>query len=158
MPFVDLGWHDTIRLILSIVVSYVLALPLGWERKQKSEAYVGLRVFPLVAVGSCVYAFLGQHLFTGQDSNEQSDVLQGLMTGIGFIGAGAIVKQVDEVHGLATAAAIWGTGVIGAAVAYGYYVLAVTVCLTALLILDVTKRVARRARKSRSGDENEKAG
>lgn len=135
---------DAIKLVGSIVVTYVLALPLGWERKQKSEAYVGLRVFPLVAVGACVYVFLGRELFTGEDTNEQSDVIQGLMTGIGFIGAGAIIKQSDEVHGVATAAAIWTTGVIGAAVGYGYYVLALTICVVSLLILDVTARLARR--------------
>ncbi len=139
--------EDAIKLLGSIAVTYVLALPLGWERKLKSEAYVGLRVFPLVAVGACVYVFLGRELFTGADSNEQSDVIQGLMTGVGFIGAGAIIKQSDEVHGVATAAAIWTTGVIGAAVGYGYYVLAITICVVSLLILDVTSRVVRRAER-----------
>jgi hypothetical protein len=93
MTFVNLGAHDTIVLLLSIAAAFLLALPIGWERKTRSEAYIGLRVFPLVSVSACVYAILGQHLFTGDDSKEQSDVLQGLMTGIGFIGAGAIMKK-----------------------------------------------------------------
>jgi putative Mg2+ transporter-C (MgtC) family protein len=148
MTFHDLSGSELLRLIVSIVASYLLALPLGWERKRHSQAYVGLRVFPLVAVGACVYVFLGQQLFTGKDSNEQADVLQGLMTGIGFVGAGAILKRSADVRGVATAAAVWTTGAIGAAVAYGYYPLAITLSLVNLLILSLTWRLARRAREA----------
>jgi putative Mg2+ transporter-C (MgtC) family protein len=144
MPtFVNLSAQDTITLLLSIVASYLLALPIGWERKTSSTAYVGLRVFPLVAVSSCVYVILGQHLFTGNNSNEQSDVLQGLMTGIGFIGAGAIMKKDEESHGVATAAAIWATGAIGATVAYGYFAIAIALCLMSLFILHILPRMSR---------------
>jgi putative Mg2+ transporter-C (MgtC) family protein len=154
MTFVNLSAHDTIVLLLSIAASYLLALPIGWERKARSEAHVGLRVFPLVSVSSCVYAILGQHLFTGTGATEQSDVLQGLMTGIGFIGAGAIMKKEEESHGVATAAAIWTTGAIGAAVAYGYLVLALAICLLSLFILQVMPRITRRARKTSAPDES----
>ena len=145
MTFVNLSAHDTIVLVVSIAASYLLALPIGWERKTSSEAYVGIRVFPLVSVSSCVYVALGQQLFTGSDSNEQSDVLQGLMTGIGFIGAGAIMKKTDEAHGVATAAAIWSTGAIGASVAYGYYAIAIMLCLLSLFILHVMPQIRARA-------------
>ncbi len=144
MNYEHLSAHELLRLIISIVASYALALPLGWERKRHSHAYVGLRVFPLVSVGACVYAFLGQHLFVGQGANGQADVLQGLMTGIGFVGAGAIIKQSGDVHGVATAAAIWTTGAIGTAVAYGYYALAMTLSLVNLIILSVTWRLGQR--------------
>jgi putative Mg2+ transporter-C (MgtC) family protein len=148
MTIVNLSAHDTIVLLLSIAASYLLALPIGWERKTSSEAHVGLRVFPLVSVSSCVYVILGQHLFTGPDSNEQSDVLQGLMTGIGFIGAGAIMKKEERSHGVATAAAIWTTGAIGAAVAYGYFAIPVALCLLSLFILHVMPRIGRRAQNT----------
>jgi putative Mg2+ transporter-C (MgtC) family protein len=144
MTFVSLSGHDLMALLASIAAAYLLALPLGWERKTRSTALVGLRVFPLVSVSSCAYVFLGQLLFTGASSNEQSDVLQGLMTGIGFVGAGAIVKERGEAHGLATAAAIWTTGAIGASVAYGYYVAAGALSLLSLFILDVMPRLGRR--------------
>jgi putative Mg2+ transporter-C (MgtC) family protein len=147
MNYEHLSGDELLRLIVSIVASYLLALPLGWERKRHSQAYVGLRVFPLVSVGACVYGFLGQQLFAGEGSNGQADVLQGLMTGIGFVGAGAIIKQAGDVHGVATAAAIWTTGAIGIAVAYGYLALAVTLSAANLLILSVTTRLARHARE-----------
>jgi putative Mg2+ transporter-C (MgtC) family protein len=148
MIFHSLGGHELLRLIVAIVASYLLALPLGWERKRHAQAYIGLRVFPLVAVGACVYVFLGQQLFTGEDSNAQAEVLQGLMTGIGFVGAGAILKQSHHVRGVATAAAIWTTAAIGAAVAYGMFPLAIILSLTNLFVLSVTWRLARRAQEA----------
>jgi putative Mg2+ transporter-C (MgtC) family protein len=130
---------------VAIVLSCALAVPLGWERKRHSHADVGLRVFPLVAVGACVYVFIGQQVFSGEYRDEQADMLQGLMVGIGFIGAGAIIKHSGGVSGLATAAAIWTTGAIGAAVAYGFYALAVVLALVNLVILALTRRLKRRA-------------
>lgn len=152
MTVVNLSFQEMIGFVVSLAASYVLALPLGWERKRKSEAHIGLRVFPLVSVSSCAYLFLGQHLFTGAESNEQSDVLQGLMTGIGFVGAGAILKERGEAHGVATAAAIWTTGAIGAAVAYGYFVVAVSLSAMSLFIFLDTRPRDRAGRDSDRGD------
>jgi putative Mg2+ transporter-C (MgtC) family protein len=136
---------ELLRLLVAIVLSCALALPLGWERKRHSHADVGLRVFPLVAVGACVYVFIGQQVFSGDYRDEQADMLQGLMTGIGFVGAGAIIKHSGGVSGLATAAAIWTTGAIGAAVAYGFYALAVMLAIVNFVILALTRRLQRRA-------------
>ena len=147
MKFLSLSGDELMRLAVVIVASYLLALPVGWERKRHSQAYVGLRVFPLVAVGACAYVFLGQQLFVGEHQKEQSQLLQGLMTGIGFVGAGAIVKHGGDVHGVATAAAIWTTGAIGVAVAYGFYVIAISLALVNLIVLDLSWRLARRAEK-----------
>lgn len=159
MRFATLSTHDTLVLVVSIAASYLLAIPLGWERKARSTAYVGLRVFPLVSVSSCVYVFLGQHLFTGAHSGEQSDILQGLMTGMGFIGAGTILKESDETHGVATAAAIWATGAIGASVGYGYYVLALTLCALSLFILWAMPHLGRQIRRVvRGADESAREG
>jgi putative Mg2+ transporter-C (MgtC) family protein len=155
MTIVNLRGDELIALLLSIAAAYLLALPLGWERKAGSEANIGLRVFPLVSVSSCAYLFLGQRLFTGPSSAEQSDVLQGLMTGIGFIGAGAIVKGRGEARGVATAAAIWTTGGIGASVAYGYYSIAVALCVLSLFILRVWPRLARRVRVASGSDRKD---
>lgn len=149
MTFSRLGGSELLALALDIVVAYVLALPVGWERKRKSEAYVGLRVFPLISVGACVYVFLGQQLFTGGDSNEQADVMQGLMTGIGFVGAGAILKGEDETQGVATAAAIWGTGAIGGAVAYGMYMLGLAITLMYIFILLANQWLFGRVQRAR---------
>lgn len=150
--------RDTLVLLGSITAAFLLALPLGWERKSSSEAYVGLRVFPLVSVSACAFVILGEYLFGGTNAVEQSDVLQGLMTGIGFIGAGAIVKESDQAHGLATAAAVWATGAIGASIGYRFYVLALTLSATSLLILVLMPLIAPRAKRAtRSARERRRA-
>ena len=66
MKLSNLSGEELLRLAVVLAASYLLALPVGWERKRHSQADVGLRVFPLVAVGECAYGFLGQQLFTGE--------------------------------------------------------------------------------------------
>jgi putative Mg2+ transporter-C (MgtC) family protein len=142
MSVVHLSGRERVALLLSLAASYFLALPLGWERRARSQSHFGVRVFPLVSVSSCAYLFLGQQLFTGKSSTEQADILQGLMTGIGFVGAGAIMKERGEARGVATAAAIWTTGGIGASVAYGYYVVAAALSALSLFIVVVSPQRA----------------
>src|SRR5215467_1048828 len=120
---------------LKLVVAYVFALPVGWYREQEAHS-VGLRTFPVVAMASCGYILLGTtsaHI----TPEGQSRIIQGLVTGIGFIGGGAILKSEKQVHGTATAASIWCTGVIGAAVAQDRYLLAAMLAALNLFALRV---------------------
>jgi len=114
-----------------IVLAYLLTLPVGWEREREAHS-AGIRTFPIVAMASCGYLLLS----TG-DVAAQSRVLQGLIAGIGFVGGGAILKGGDTVRGTATAASIWSTGVVGAAVAMGRYEVAVLLSVLNLLTLRV---------------------
>lgn len=146
-----------IETLVSLVTAYALALPLGWERGVKSNAAIGFRTFPIVSVGACAYLLLSRHLHEIgiYDADGLARVLRALMTGIGFIGGGAIVKKVrkDEgVSGVATGASIWTTGAIGACVAHGYYQVAIALCLTSLFVLDVSPRIARRVRRALASD------
>jgi putative Mg2+ transporter-C (MgtC) family protein len=108
----------------------LLALPLAWERQAGQK--VGLRTVPLVSVGACGYLLLAQE-FGGAEAKAR--VLQGLLSGIGFIGGGAIVKHGSGVFGIATAATIWNMGAIGGAAAYGDYSLGVLLSLINVVIL-----------------------
>jgi putative Mg2+ transporter-C (MgtC) family protein len=135
-----------------MVVSYVLALPLGWERKRKGAANVGLRTLPLVAVGACGYVLISRYLYeTGVYSADGlARTLRSMMTGIGFIGGGAILKQASDVKGVAgvaTGASVWTTGALGASVAYGMYEVAIALALAHVLVIDVTDWVARYVRR-----------
>lgn len=126
---------DTLREIAKLAGAYVLALPVGWYREREAHT-IGLRTFPLVSVAACGYVLLGQP--AGQASPDvQSRIIQGLVTGIGFIGGGAILKNDSTVHGAATAAAIWSTGVVGAAVAEDRWAVAAALSLLTLLTLRV---------------------
>lgn len=119
------------------LVAFVLALPAGWDRfKQNRPA--GLRTFPIVALASCAFVLIGRRAFT-EDPGAQARVIQGLMTGIGFVGGGAILKSDDSdgshVTGIATAASIWNTGAIGAAVGFLRFELAIVLSAANFLIL-----------------------
>ena len=124
------GWDD----ITKLAIAYVLALPVGWYREREAHS-VGVRTFPVVAMASCGYLLLTS---SGPfDAAAKSRVLQGLVAGIGFIGGGAILKSEGNVHGTATAASIWNTGVVGAAVALDRYMLAVMLAALNLFALRV---------------------
>jgi len=103
-----------------MLIAFILAVPIGWDR-EKHERSAGLRTFPLVAVAACGYMLVGQEIL---DSAEAvSRVMEGIITGIGFIGGGAILKNVVKgesyVRGTATAASLWLTGAMGLSVAAG---------------------------------------
>ena len=115
-------WHSTLRDVGRVLLAYVFAVPVGWQREQEAHN-VGVRTFPLVAMASCGYLLLASP--RGADLTAQSRVIQGIVAGIGFIGGGAILKAGKNVHGTAAAASIWNTGVLGAAVAQDRYLLAV---------------------------------
>jgi putative Mg2+ transporter-C (MgtC) family protein len=118
--FLTYDWSLAWISLGKILLAYLLTLPAGWESEREAHS-VGVRTFPIVAMASCGYLLL----VTSSDPASQSRVLQGLITGIGFVGGGAILKEGATVRGTATAASIWSTGVVGAAVAMGRYEIAV---------------------------------
>lgn len=105
-----------------LLLAFLLALPIGWEREIGSKS-AGLRTFPLVAVGACGYMLIGINILEN-NTEAQSRVIYGIITGIGFIGGGAIIKSYKAVSGTATAASIWNTGAIGMAIALDNYEIA----------------------------------
>jgi putative Mg2+ transporter-C (MgtC) family protein len=129
----ELEWGRILVDLRSVAVAYLLALPIAWDRAQHARS-VGLRTFPLVAIASCGFILLSIDVF-GRGSEAGAHILQGLITGVGFIGGGAILKQGLNVRGTATAASLWSTGAIGAAAAYGRYELAIILSLINFLTL-----------------------
>lgn len=131
--------------ILRLGVALALGLFLGLDREIK-HAPVGMRTFALVALGSAVYTMLTLRLGTvAADSNafsvDPSRLIQGLIGGIGFLGAGAIIGSTssDRVRGIATGAAIWVSGGIGVACGLGLYWEAVSVTLLTTAVLFSTE-------------------
>ena len=125
------AWHDIGHLLLA----YLIALPVGWYREREAHS-VGVRTFPLVAMASCGYLLLASPAYHNS-IEAQSRVIQGMVAGIGFIGGGAILKSEGSIHGTATAASIWNTGVVGAAVAQDRFYLAAALALINLFALRV---------------------
>lgn len=129
----NLDWDIVLTNLVHVLVAYLIALPIGWER-ERSGTGMGLRTFPLVAVASCGYLLVARNLIGG-DADAESRVLQGLLGGIGFIGGGAILKEGGNVRGTATAASIWNTGAIGVAVAFDHLEIAIVLGLVNFLTL-----------------------
>ena len=124
---------DPWKSFAQIGVTYLLTLAIGSEQEQEGLA-VGLRTFPLVGIASCGFVLM---LGAGAHSDDQSRVIQGLITGIGFVGGGAILRDGATVKGTATAASIWNAGVIGCSVALERYELAILLAVLNLFTLRV---------------------
>ena len=125
---------EVTRLCLRLLVAVVLGGILGYER-ERTGAAAGFRTHMLVALGSALFVLVP--LQAGTDISDMSRVLQGVIAGIGFLGAGAILKSSDdqEIRGLTTAASIWLTAAVGIAAGMGREATAVLSTAFALLIL-----------------------
>ena len=134
----------SLTLILKVLIAFALALPTGWERF-KHDRSAGLRTFPLVALASCAYMVAAAQTSIGSDG--LSRILVGVMTGIGFIGGGSILRDASTVHGTATAASLWNMGAVGVCVAYENYSLALLLAainyLTLLFMTPIEDKIKR---------------
>jgi len=84
-------WDHSLEHIVHLVVAFLLALPIGWNRAREEQS-AGLRTFPLVAMASCGLVQTAVSVL-GANATTQANILQGVVTGIGFIGAGAIIRR-----------------------------------------------------------------
>ncbi|WP_447921555.1 MgtC/SapB family protein [Achromobacter aegrifaciens] len=137
----DVG--EATRIVLRLSVAMLLGGLLGYER-ERSGKDAGLRTHMLVALGAAIFVLVP--LQGGMEVGDLSRVLQGVIAGIGFLGAGAIIKLSGEreIRGLTTAAGIWMTAAIGAAAGMGREATAVVSTLMALFVLAALRRVEAR--------------
>jgi putative Mg2+ transporter-C (MgtC) family protein len=125
-----------IRLLAAIVLGGVIGI-----QREKARKPAGLRTHILVTLGTCVFVLACAGF--GMNSDGLSRVIQGIVTGIGFIGAGSILKISEErdVQGLTTAASVWVAAGIGIAVGLGGLGLAILATTVTLLVLAFVGRV-----------------
>jgi putative Mg2+ transporter-C (MgtC) family protein len=128
--------------IRDLAIAYALAFLIGWNREQEDRS-AGVRTFPLVAIAACGFVQATEELVR-DESEAMARIIEGVITGIGFIGGGAILKGAGEVHGTATAAALWATGAIGIAVGVAAYDVALVICLFTVLTFYVVGRLKSR--------------
>ena len=146
----ELEWTQMLNHFVHLGIAFLLAVPVAVNRELRSKG-VGLRTFPLVSVASCGYMLLAMQVYSGSDA--EARVMYGLITGIGFIGGGAILKNGSNVSGTATAASIWNTGAIGVSVAYE---IAITLSLINFLVLQFGGVIKQETRAvSQKGEERD---
>lgn len=138
MNILDIDWTTIWSNLVLMGLAYLLALPIGWNRERNTRS-AGLRTFPLVALATCGFMLVGIDIFA--EPIAHSRVLEGLITGMGFIGGGAILKKSKVVSGTATAAALWATGAIGIAVSWHRFEIALLLSLLTFVTLQLVPEV-----------------
>lgn len=142
--FSDFGdVREIARTILRLVTASVLGAVLGFERESKGKA-AGVKTHMLVAMGAAIFILAASQF--GVSPADMSKVIEGIISGIGFLGAGAILKSRSgqRVEGLTTAAGIWMTAAIGVAVGLGHQGTAVISTLLALFVFALMPRIVDR--------------
>ncbi|MBI2849435.1 MAG: MgtC/SapB family protein [Chloroflexi bacterium] len=119
------------EMALRILLAAALGAIIGWQR-EKAHKPAGLRTHMLIAIGAALFTVVSTNGFPG---GVPSQVAAGVVTGIGFLGAGAIMHRGRSVEGLTTAASIWSVAAIGLAAGAGMYILAVLTAFIVFLVL-----------------------
>ena len=127
----------TLRLLLAVVLGGII----GIER-ETSHKPAGLRTNILICVSSAMMMIVAV-LFSGNDagSQEAMRIAAGVITGVGFLGAGAIIQARGTVHGLTTASVIWAVAGLGLAVGAGYYLISIVFTVLVVLILVLLRKI-----------------
>lgn len=126
-----LPWQAEADPVIRVVIACILGGLVGWQRERVHQE-AGIRTFAAVALGACVFGVI-----TPGDMRIAAQVV----SGIGFLGAGIILRGRAHVHGLTTAAALWATASVGMAVAYGRGILGAVVAILLVVLLAIpTKR------------------
>lgn len=147
------GPLSDLELIQRLLLAAALGAALGFERELRQKS-AGLRTNILIAVGSALFTLMSINMARSPGADATRIAAQ-IVTGIGFLGAGAIMRTGSGVQGLTTAATVWVNAAVGVAVGGGEYhlaVLATAVTLAALLVLSPLERIIERFAARRKGD------
>ena len=130
--------------LIPMLISAVLGTLVGWER-QMGRKPAGLRTHTLVCIGSTMFVLVTRHAVEafGGPNLDPTRVIHGVITGVGFLGAGSIMRQEGFVHGLTTAASVWMVAAVGVAVGVRAYPLAFIGTALALFVLEGYRWVER---------------
>ncbi len=120
-------WEQELQPVLRVLVATILGALVGWQRERVHQE-AGIRTFAAVALGACVFALIAPG---------DTRIAAQIVTGIGFIGAGVIMRGRAHVHGLTTAAALWATASVGTAIAYGRLILGGVVAILIFVLLAI---------------------
>lgn len=129
-----------------MVLSMLLGAVVGFERKRKGQT-AGVRTFSLISMGATLAMLLSIYVpqeYMGLKNGDPGRIAAQVITGIGFLGAGAIIQMKGSVRGLTTAAGIWMVAIIGMAVGVGMFVLSIVACALILLVLVRLEKVEQR--------------
>jgi len=134
------------EIIKRIICAFVLGAVIGLEREKKGRS-AGLRTHILVCMGSCLIMLVSLYmyeLFKDKTTLDPARIAAGVVTGIGFLGAGTIIRSQEGIRGLTTAASIWISSAIGLAVGCGFYEVALFSTFLVFLTLAFLKKIEKK--------------
>ncbi len=137
----DIDIAEVVEHISLLGIALLLAMPIALNREHNARG-AGLRTFPLVTIAACAFMLVGMDVYEGSDA--EARVMYGVITGMGFIGGGSIIKTDNGGSGTATAAGIWLTGAIGLAVAYRRFEIALVLSIVGFLIFQLSGWIKQR--------------
>ena len=136
----------TLDFVIRLLVASLVGAVIGFERKYRAKG-AGIGTHVLVAIGAALFMIVSRHGFDGAPRFDAARVAAGVVSGIGFLGGGIILKQQNRVSGLTTAAGLWVTAAMGLAVGSGMYILGAASVLIVLLWADITHLLTRKVGK-----------
>ncbi|MDW8034158.1 MAG: MgtC/SapB family protein [Nitrososphaerota archaeon] len=131
---------EVIEPILNLILAIIFGAIVGFER-EKAHKPAGLRTHLLVCLGSCLFTIVSREF-----NFDPARIAAGIVTGIGFIGAGAIIAEQDKIVGITTAASLWVTAAIGLTIGVRNYLLAAATTLLVFLVLS-SRMIVKKIRK-----------
>lgn len=138
MELFEINLQQLYTNVVQLFIAFILPMMTAWERESAARS-AGLRTFPLVSMAACSFTILAMTVF--DDADAQGKIIAGIVTGIGFIGGGAILKNNSSVSGTSTAAAIWSTGAVGIAVGLGRLEIALALSIMTFITFKLVGRV-----------------
>lgn len=127
----------TLSAIFKLLLSLLLGALIGIERRQKGQV-AGMRTFSLIAMGATLAMLISIYIpqeYMGLKNGDPGRIAAQVISGIGFLGAGAIIQMKGSVRGLTTAAGIWMTACIGLAIGAGMYTIGISACVSVIVAL-----------------------
>lgn len=138
----------TLHEVLGLLVAVLLGGAIGLEREITGKP-AGLRTNIIICLGAAAFTIIAERLGELGAADAGGRIAAGIVTGVGFLGAGALIQDRSGIHGLTTAASIWLVASIGVACGIGYYLLASLVTLLALIVLYGLMPITRKIRQHR---------
>lgn len=153
MQILELNLDQLYNHLALLGIAFFLPIFTAWDRETESRS-AGLRTFPLVSMAACSFTILAMSAFS--DPSAQGKIIAGIVTGIGFIGGGAILKDRSSVSGTSTAAAIWSTGAVGIATGLGRLEIAIALSVMTFLTFKLIAK-AKSETKNKNTSETRKS-
>lgn len=145
-------WETLVRLTLGVILGGVI----GWEREHRGKP-AGLRTNMMVSLGAATFTLMSVGLLPESPSTDPSRIVTGVATGIGFLGAGSIIKTGASVSGITTAAGIWVVGSVGAAAGVGAYSVAIAATVVSIIVLYLFGKIEARTMPDNNKNVDEDA-